>query len=184
MITSDFDLETLLSRDQKDLPLIAEVLLQNYRNYIFKFSLTIVGDVDDAEDICQDTFIDALIHIDQYNSGTNMKAWLSKIALNNCYRFFRKKKVSTAFISIQKAILSISSPQSTPPEAIAKKQETTDLLKAVSTLDMKHKIPLVLFYGFNFKIHEIARLMNIPEGTVSSRLFYALKKIQEALESD
>jgi len=78
----------------------AETLVSQYYDYIHRLAVSILGDPADADDICQETFIDALLYIDRYSPGTNLKAWLSKIAVHKCRQAQRKRKFRDAFIAV------------------------------------------------------------------------------------
>jgi RNA polymerase sigma-70 factor, ECF subfamily len=180
MMTSLSELDLMIQDGRGKSQRFAETLIGQYYDYIYRLSVSILGGLSDADDVCQDTFIDALLYIDRYSPGTSLKAWLSKIALHKCLTVLRKRKLK---ISLKHAIQHdqyIS--QNSTSELVTQAEKRREIWSAVNSLNEKHRIPIILYYIYDLKIREIAAILDIPEGTVSSRLYYAVQKLNTRLQ--
>jgi RNA polymerase sigma-70 factor, ECF subfamily len=70
----------------------------------------------------------------------------------------------------------------TPFEAVLEKEGSEYIWAAINALGEKHRIPVILYYVYDLKIREIADILEIPEGTVSSRLHHAILKLENKLK--
>lgn len=159
----------------------AEALVAKYYPYVRRLATSILGDPDEAEDVCQETFIDALVYIERYTPGTNLKAWLSRIAVHKCQQALRKRRVRGSVSSAIQAAHDILSRPVYPVDTSLQVERNTQIWAAINTLGEKHRVPVILYYVYDLKIREIATILEIPEGTVSSRLHYAVKKLGDQL---
>ncbi|MBQ3298980.1 MAG: RNA polymerase sigma factor, partial [Ruminococcus sp.] len=137
------------------------------------------GDVHDAEDLFQDTWARALDKFDQYDPSGSFKGWLFTICAN-LFRNSKKLKYNSS-----KAVFSSKEEKETFLNSIPD-QETDvdaylDLHAAILSLPKKHRLVLVLYYFREFSQSEIARMLDIPEGTVKSRLNTAKKLLKRRL---
>jgi RNA polymerase sigma-70 factor, ECF subfamily len=85
--------DTILLAAETDRQLLAESLLDHYYAGIHRLALSILQDRAEADDVAQDTFITALRRIDSYDPGTNIRAWLSTIAVNLSRDRLRRQKI-------------------------------------------------------------------------------------------
>ncbi len=161
---------------------LTEVLVQQYYPYIFRLAYSIVRDAAEAEDVAQDTFVVALVRIDDCEPDTNFKAWLSTIAVNKCRDILRKRKTRFAFANAWKTVRSITGYQPTPEESAVRNETDERLWAAVDRLREKHRLPIVMRYLHNLSIREIAAILETKEGTIHSRLHYACKQLAVQLE--
>jgi RNA polymerase sigma-70 factor (ECF subfamily) len=137
------------------------------------------GDVHIAEDAAQETFIQAWVHFASYRPGQPLRNWLYRIGVNAATDMLRKQK-RIAFEDLED--LPLSDPQP-GPEALFSQEERTGLVqKAVLSLPDASRAVLVLREYEGLSYHEIADTLNIPLGTVMSRLNYARKLLKEKLE--
>lgn len=176
MIDSLADIDQMISAGLSDTERFAETLVSQYYAYIHRLALSILHDQADADDACQETFIDALHYIERYSPGTNFKAWLSKIAVHKCWQVQRKRRFRNAFNLTRIKDASRTEPSS-PFEATLEREKNAQLWAAIDALDEKHRLPVILYYVYEFKIREVAEILDIPEGTACSRLHYAVKKL-------
>jgi RNA polymerase sigma-70 factor (ECF subfamily) len=179
-MASSSEIDQMIKNGQSDTREFAEALLLKYSGYIRRLATSILGDPDEAEDIVQETFIEALVHINRYEPGTNLKAWLSQIAVNKCKGLLRKRRLRSA---LQRTIQNIQTILQNPTsEAVVQAERKSEVWSAVNALNDKHRIPVILYYVYGLKVREIAAILEIPEGTVSSRLHYALRKLGAYLQ--
>lgn len=148
---------------------------QGVRNVIYRMC----GDARVAEDASQETFIQAWTHLRSYRPGTSLRNWLYRIAVNAATDLLRKEKhiLPNALEDLQ-----LKDPQ-LGPEALFFEEERTALIqKAILSLPAASRAVLVLREYEGMSYHEIADALDIPVGTVMSRLNYGRKTLKEKLE--
>jgi|Deesub1362A_J573_1020465.scaffolds.fasta_scaffold17078_2 RNA polymerase sigma-70 factor (ECF subfamily) len=149
-------------------------IINQYGKKLFNMIYGMVGDVEEANDITQDTLVIAYKHRSQFRGEAGIYTWLYRIAINECKKYFWKKKK-------EKILLPLRFPH--------KEEEDCDLdtkiavKEAVQGLSIKYRIPIVLKYFNNMNYEEIAETMNIPVGTVRSRLARGRKVLEEKLKN-
>lgn len=159
---------------------LTEILVERYYAYIVRLAVSIVRSTAEAEDVAQDTFISALTRIDQLNPESNVRAWLSTIAVNKCRDLLRKRRRRQLFQSgIQMVHIER---QPAPEEAVVQQETAVRLWAAVDQLKEKHRLPIILRYVHNLSIPEIAEILETKEGTIYSRLHYACRQLGHQLE--
>jgi RNA polymerase sigma-70 factor (ECF subfamily) len=182
MMDSFSELDRMIRDGQGKSNRFAETLVSLYYDTIHRLAVSILGDPADADDICQETIIDALLYIDRYSPGTNLKAWLCKIAVHKCRQVQRKRKIREAITAVIRTGQTISTRSSTSFDAAVEKEKSEQIWAVINGLGERHRMPVILYYVNEFKIREIADILEIPEGTVSSRLHYAIRKLGERLK--
>lgn len=161
-----------------------EQLVRQYYPYIVRLVNSIVTDTAEAEDIAQETFIAAMLNIDNDTPNVNYKSWLSKIAVNKARDVLRRRKVRGRWLNFWRSTQR-SQTAGRLPEDIAQHNETVQQLwLAVDKLNEKHRLPIIFRYGHNLSIREIAEILEIKEGTVNSRLHNAQKQLARSLNID
>ncbi len=154
---------------------LVRIHAQGVLNVIYRMC----GSMQVAEDAAQETFIQAWLKLRSYRPGTSLRNWLYRIAVNTAIDMLRKEKRILPG-EIDDLNLRDSEPG---PEAMAANSERTEMVQeAVLALPNASRAVLVLreFEGFSYK--EIADSLEIPVGTVMSRLNYARKLLRETLE--
>ena len=148
---------------------------QGVTNVIYRMC----GNVQIAEEAAQETFIQAWLHLSSYRPQTSLRNWLYRIAVNAATDILRKEKRI-----LPNAIEDLQLTDSLPgPEALLFQSERTALVqKAILSLPDASRAILVLREYEEMSYHEIADTLDIPVGTVMSRLNYARKILKEKLE--
>lgn len=138
------------------------------------------GNGDLAEDAAQEAFIQAWLRLSSYKEKASFRSWLYRIAVNTAIDMLRKEKRILPN-TIEDLNLSDSRPG---PEAMLASSERTELIReAVLTLPNASRAVLVLREYEGLSYQEIAESLEIPMGTVMSRLSYARKLLKEKLET-
>lgn len=153
------------------------VELQNPLKY---FALKLTTDSADAEDLLQETFLKALKYKDKFADQTNLKAWLYTIMKNTFINNYRRAaRTRTIIDSTQEAyyVNSSASVSSISPESEYNFKEVS---KTVDRLNDDCRIPFTM-HNEGYKYKEIAKELDMPIGTVKSRIFLARKKLSSAL---
>ena len=161
-----------------------EQLVRLYYPYIVRLVQSIVSDPLEAEDIAQETFIAAMLTIDNETSNVNYKAWLSKIAVNKSRDVLRRRKVRGRWLNFFRSSQREKTSGRLPEDIASQHEISQQLWRAVDSLDDKHRLPVILRYGHNLSFHEIATILDIKEGTAHSRLHNAHKKLARMLDID
>ncbi len=146
----------------------------------FAFSLT--KNAEDAKDLFQETAFRAYNNMEKYRHGTNLKAWLFTIMKNIFINNYRKKaKASTIHDSTDNQyylnIGSVSIDNTAEQEIMLK-----ELHLMVERLDESLRVPFILHYQ-GFKYLEIAAELNVPLGTVKSRIFFARRELKAMIHA-
>lgn len=148
---------------------------QGVRNVIYRMC----GDAQIAEDAAQETFIQAWLHLPSYRPQTSLRNWLYRIAVNAATDMLRKEK---RVLPNDIDDLHLRDPQP-GPEAVTFQEERIALVqKAVLSLPDACRAVLVLREYEGLSYQEIAAALQIPAGTVMSRLNYARKVLKGKLE--
>lgn len=162
---------------------IAEHLIAEYYGSIFHLALSMLHDEASAEDVTQKTLIRALNKFHQHDHNASLRAWIYTIGLNECRSELRKQKARERLHAALVA-LGVQKPRAfSPPELILNDERDQALWDAVNQLKEKHRIPIILRYSHELTTAEIAEILELPHGTIRSRLHYAHKKLHELLAS-
>lgn len=147
---------------------------------LFGFALKLTKSREDAEDLMQETAARAFLNKDKFQVGTNFKAWVSTIMRNTFINNYRKnKKRETVENPIEDFLFAV---ENTSISGGAESNLTmSELDKMIGGLSDMYRIPFVMFYqGYHYD--EIAEHMDLPIGTVKSRLHHAKAKLKETIE--
>ena len=159
-----------------------EAYVAQYSRDLSKFCIKLCGDPDDADDLFQDTWTRTLEHLDAYDPEKSFRTWLFTICVN-LYRNSGRKKYNTArrdFATQEEKDRFFAMIPGEEQDI----DEKLDLYRALQTLPKKHRVVISLYYFQAFSQSEIAQMLGIPEGTVSSRLHTAKKLLKRRLRDE
>jgi len=158
-------------------------LYEKYKLGIFRTALAITRDHDSAEEILQDTFVRAFRSIERVDASVPLAPWLHRIGVNLSYNLVRRGPRWS--VSLEE-VADVLPPSTSPgPEAAAEVNELATIVReAVHSLGIKRRVVIVLYYLQGFTISEIAYVLDLPVGTVKSRLHYATKALRAKLRRD
>lgn len=170
---------------QADDWLAAEIFFRAHQQSVYRLALSVLDDPAEAEEAAQDALIAAIDALDTYRGDSAFTTWLYAITLNTCRSRLRKHRSRENLMRVLRSIFRIGGETAFHPEEAAIKSEAeATVARAVSSLDEKHRLPVVLRYYNDFSIAEIAQLLEISEGTVHSRLFTARERLRVKLKQD
>ena len=163
-----------------------------YLGQLYNYAFYLSKDEDDAQDLVQDTFVKAFRFMDNFQEGTNEKAWLYKIMKNGFINDYRKRTNKPIHFSYDNVIETGDSDDDSPHNPISESQlhDVTDLFRglmgdevsgALETLPGDYRQILVLADIEEFSYEELSDILEIPIGTVRSRLFRARNLLKEKL---
>jgi RNA polymerase sigma-70 factor (ECF subfamily) len=153
--------------------------------YNFGYRLTL--DQDDAKDLVQDTYLKAYRFIESFQRGTNAKAWLFRILKNSFINDYRKKSKEPSKVDYQEVETYYNSEdvdrQITPDLRVEALKDMIgdEISNALNALDVDFRTVIILCDLEGFKYEEMAKILDIPIGTVRSRLHRARQLLKEKL---
>jgi len=158
-----------------------ETLYQQYEKLVFRTAYLITGSKEAAEDALQEVFVSVWRSRHTYDPDKGkLTTWLHRITVNQCSRGKARKAPSVISLE-EKGIDLPEMKHSQPEDALISKMEYDRLLRAMDSLDTKHRSVLVLRYFNDLSYQEIAEALDIPLGTVKSRLNQSLKYLKEQM---
>ncbi len=157
---------------------------------LYRTALRMVSDPQEAEDLVQETYLRAYRALDQFQMGTNLRAWLFKILTNSVINRFRRRKRQPTTLSLEAnedfylfEHLRPDDPllvESAESEAIAKLVDE-EVVTAISQLPIQYRMTVLLADVEGFSYKEIAEITSVKIGTVMSRLARGRRMLQAAL---
>ncbi|MCK5576995.1 MAG: sigma-70 family RNA polymerase sigma factor [Dehalococcoidales bacterium] len=152
-----------------------EAIFKQHKWLVFKNAALMTGSREEAEDILQDVFMTVWKSPQAFNPDKGkFVTWLHRITVNRCISNHRRKKPVLLPLDEATPDLPGVNSQDLPEEALNSKLEYERLIKMLSGLDSKHRPVLVLRYFNDLSYRDIADALDIPVGTVKSRLYNAL----------
>jgi RNA polymerase sigma-70 factor, ECF subfamily len=154
-------------------------------DHLYRIAFHLAKDEDHAQELVQETFVRALAARHQFNPGTNMKAWLTKILQN---LFFDRYQQSKRWISTDNPTAPESDywkhkPAENPgPESqVLRKELSTNITEALKRIPEEFRAPILLVDMGDFSYAEAAEILSCPIGTIRSRLSRGRKLVHQYL---
>ncbi|HEX2076076.1 MAG TPA: sigma-70 family RNA polymerase sigma factor [Longimicrobium sp.] len=154
-------------------------------------ALRLTGEAADAEDLVQEAALRAFQAFHQYRQGTNFRAWFFRILLNCFYASRRKKRPETSLEALEEAPplylysrtaeAGLHAPGRDPAREVLDRIAGEDAARAVASLPEEFRVVATLYFMDDFSYQEIAGVLDVPVGTVRSRLHRGRKLLQKAL---
>ena len=145
-------------------------------------AMRLTRDINDAEDLIQETIVRALTNEDKFQEGTNIKAWLFTIMKNIFINDYRKKSKRNTVIDTTDNLYYLNA-STTISNAGERACVMNDIRNALMKISNELRVPFLMHYK-GYKYHEIAEQLNLPLGTVKSRIFFARKELKDMLTAD
>ena len=158
-----------------------ESFVQTYQQELYRLALSILDDSSEADDAAQESLLAALRALDSFHGSSSLKTWLFSITVNICRTRLQRQKRSKRLKQILSGVLQVQRTPSVEEDAIENESEEA-LWRAIHSMDEKHRIPIVLRYYHDLPVAEIAKILQIPEGTVHSRLNTARRLLNSVLK--
>ncbi|MEP6847358.1 MAG: sigma-70 family RNA polymerase sigma factor [Acidobacteriota bacterium] len=159
-------------------PEIFEVEAMQHINNLYRTALRLTRDTTEADDLVQETFMQAWKSFDHYELGTNCRAWLYKILFNK-FDHHRRKKYTQAkyFQEADELVFANSVHAPSVPENLT----DTEIIAALDKLPEHYRSVVLLADVREFDYKEVAQILDIPMGTVMSRLNRARTQLKKSL---
>ena len=144
-----------------------EILVSRWQKRLWRYAYNLTGNSEAAWDITQDSWLGIIKGLRKLHDPANFKAWAYRITTNKSVDWIKKSKAIKR-ISIEE----IQEPQQQEKKDIGVKE-------LLQKLDMKKRVVLSLYYFEQLSVPEVSAALNIPQGTVKSRLANARKELKE-----
>ncbi len=155
-------------------------LVRRHHAGVIQVIYRMCGDPELAQDAAQEAFIRAWLNLQNFHAGTSLRNWLYRIAVNAALDALRRE-AKTAGPDYQS--LPLADPKAGPEGALLQKERTAAVQSAILALPAASRSVLVLREYGELSYREIAQALDIPLGTVMSRLNYARRLLRDALQA-
>ncbi len=161
-------------------------LVRRYQDRLFNAILRVVDRPEDAADVMQDAFVNAYLNLRSFHGDSEFYTWLYRIAFNAAISWRRKQR---SRVSLQSSGMELAEPADTrrdsrPGEAMERREDEDKLEASMARLSDDHRQVLVLKDLEGMKYDEIAEILEVPIGTVRSRLHRARLELHDLLTDE
>ena len=148
---------------------------------LLRFAYKLTSDREEANDLLQETSLKALDNEEKYTPDTNFKGWIYTIMRNIFINNYRKVVRDQTFVDQTDNLYHLNLPRDAAFESTESAYDLKEMHRVVNTLPKENKVPFAMHVSA-FKYPEIAEKLNLPLGTVKSRIFFTRQKLQEELK--
>ena len=154
-------------------------IVKRYQRAIYRVAYGLTRSTSDADDLAQETFIRAWRALGRFRVGEPLHPWLNRICVNLAYSLFRqrKRRPETSIEPLVEAGQQWAADDD-PEAEVAERERSGQLEEALAELSSEHQAVLVLRVVQDLSYDEIAQTLNVPIGTVMSRLSRAREKLR------
>ena len=135
---------------------------------LYRVSRGILRDSQDQLDAVQDAVMSAWVNVGKLRKREYFETWLTRILINKCYDVIKARR---RLVPLEEV-----------PERAAPEGANAELYDAIEALSEEYRLPIVLHYMEGYKLREIADILELPMGTVKTRLLRGKKRLREQLE--
>ncbi|MDF1513317.1 MAG: sigma-70 family RNA polymerase sigma factor [Anaerolineae bacterium] len=156
-------------------------LFDTHKDMVYRTALAITRDRRAAEDILQECFVRLYTYAASVDAQRPLKPWLYRVTVNLSYDWSAKKPLQP-LDEILEWLSGLPSAFPSPDNRAEQKELMGVVRQVIDELPQLHRVVIVLFYLENLSLHEISQVLELPLGTVKSRLFYARERLRNALK--
>lgn len=166
-------------RAEKDL--LLEKLMMEYGNELVRLAFTYVKDREIAKDMVQNTFIKCYKNLDAFRFDAHIKTWLYRITINECKDYlkswnYKMVQVRSFINETAKSILPSTE------KIVIDKYKSTEMKENIFSLPKVYREVVYLYYYDSLKTEEIAKVLNVPNNTVKTRLRRGKQRLELMLK--
>lgn len=147
---------------------------------LYLLAVSMVGSRHDAEDVVQDTFVGAFRGLGGFQGRASLKTWLTRILINNVAKIRRSRRVRKALL-IDEADESLGTSPAGLATETSRADVRMDMAAVIGRLPEDHRVVILLREMQGMTYDEMAAALDVPRGTVESRLFRARQKLKQLL---
>ena len=187
------DDRSLVERGRKGDHAAFRELVERYQRKVFALAYGMVHDPEDAQELTQEAFIKAYRNLDRFHGSSSFYTWLYRITVNVCIDFLRKSKRTSGSVDYDDRIAHheeiersdfplVSTMGTQTPDRMNRRRELGEQIqKAIAALSESHRKVILLREIQGMSYAEIAETLDVPKGTVMSRLHHARQNLQKML---
>lgn len=176
----DDDKALLAALKRRD-PSALEVLIEKHGTRLLRSATLLCGNETNAQDLVQDTFVEALRSAHRFRGQSSLYTWLHSILLNLTRHHHRDNRRLIYDNELAAQDVPVAEEQSA---SLDLETATSELKRALRQLSDAHREVIVLRYYEHMKIDEMARHLGVSTGTVKSRLHYAIREMQKLFPAE
>jgi RNA polymerase sigma-70 factor (ECF subfamily) len=163
-----------------DLAALGE-LYELFKDVVYRTALAITRDEHAAEDILQECFVRLYHYAESIDTERPLKPWLYRVVVNLSYDWFSRKPTLQPLDDVLEWLSGLPNVLPSPDRKTEEEELYKMVRDVIEELPMSHQAVVVLFYLENLSLEEVAEVMELPVGTVKSRLYHARKRLRDAL---
>ena len=186
----DVEERKTLLRDASDAELIRQLQHRNlealgyqydrYQRLVYRTALGITGDVDAASDLLQDVFLRLHRFVHHVDRDRPFEPWLYRVTVNLAYSWIKRHSRWTH--SIEEVAEWLTGGKRNPPlQQVEQNEDWEQLRDGVLQLPVAHRVVVVMYYVNDLSLQQIADILEVPVGTVKSRLHYGRQALKTYL---
>ena len=160
-------------------------LVRKYQDRLYHAMRHVLGSADDAQDVVQDAFVQSLVKLETFNRSAAFYTWLFRIALNLALSQRRRRRATVSIEALRDGTGQEPIDGGPAPDhRLSQEQRAAEVQAALATLDADFRTVLVLRDMDDLSYEEISQVLDLPIGTVRSRLHRARLQLREQLKDD
>lgn len=166
-----------------------EELIARHQLKVYHLALRLTGDPEDAADMAQEALLKAFLSLPSFRGDSSFGTWLHRITTNVCLDEYRRRQRRPRVVDIRPQGDELEEvdwpdPQPGPEAVVLRKEHRAELERALLSLPDEFRVPLVLRDVEGLSYADISQALQIPEGTVKSRLHRARMALRRALMAE
>ena len=177
VVTQSADPELVLRLQKGDLDALGG-LYDRHRNLVYRTALAITGDAEAASDLLHDTFLRLYRFGHRIDPNRPLEPWLYRMTANMAYTWVKRRGRWVKTLRELADRLSREAPP-TPSQQVEKNENWLQVRKALMAISPEKRVVVVLFYLNSLSLAEISEILDLPPGTVKSRLHYGRKALKK-----
>jgi RNA polymerase sigma-70 factor, ECF subfamily len=146
------------------------VLVERHQTRVFNVALRVLGDPEDARDATQDAFVSMLRKLSQFRGESAFTTWLHRVTLNSCYDILRKRRRQPMLRLVGDEDDPLPDTGPPVPDHADATVASIEVARALQLIPEEYRVTLVLADIQDLPYEEIARVLDVPVGTVKSRM--------------
>jgi RNA polymerase sigma-70 factor (ECF subfamily) len=158
-------------------------LVDGHQRYVYNLALRVVSDVQEAQDLAQETFVRAWVALPNFRGGSAFRTWLYRIVTNLCYSRLPglRRSLNDLGDDVLPDLAEPDAGRADPAREAESGELRSNLHRAIDALEDRYRLLVVLRYQQELSYEEIAGLLNLPLGTVKTGIHRAKEKLRSAL---
>jgi RNA polymerase sigma-70 factor (ECF subfamily) len=174
---------TLIERSRAGEPAAFGKLVIRYQDRLYNTLIRVCGEAEEARDVAQEAFVQAFVKLDSFRGNSAFYTWLYRIAFNTAISRRRRRKPTSSLDEARDAAGFEPVDPDTRPEAnLDREEQAVQVRAALATLSEEHRSVLVLREIDGCDYETIGKMLDVPVGTVRSRLHRARMQLREEME--